>query len=63
MKIIDTEDGETVAEIISMTSISIDDALATAGFEQVLDPDDDNCGLWTNGDGVYYDAEKLSLLA
>jgi len=63
MKIIDTEDGETVAEITSIASITIEDALAIAGFEQVTDEDDENCGLWTSGDGVYYDAEKLSLLA
>ena len=61
MKIIDTEDGEIVAEITSTGSMTIEDALAIAGYEQVTDEDDDNCGLWTLGDGVYYDAEKLSL--
>jgi len=61
MKIIDTEDGETVAEITSMGSMTVEDALTCAGFEQIKDASDDNCGLWTLGDGVYYDAAKLSL--
>ena len=61
MKIIDTEDGEQVAEIICAGSMTVEDALAAAGLEQVTDDTDYNCGLWTLGDGVYYDAAKLSL--